>query len=147
MEKEYMELAIKEAKKAYLLDEVPVGAVIVKNGEIISKAHNKKESQQDPTKHAEMIAISKACKKLKTWRLDDCIMYVTLEPCMMCAGALVQSRIKKIVYAVSNKEFGGGERLTQLLHNENNNHIVLIESGLEKLTALKLLQDFFKGKR
>lgn len=147
MEKKYMREALNEAKKAYLLDEVPVGAVIVKNNKIIARAHNEKENKQDPTKHAEIIAISRACKTLKSWRLDECIMYVTLEPCMMCAGALVQSRMKKIVYAVSNEKFGGGERLWQLLNNKNNNHFVLIEHGLEEVAARTLLQDFFKNKR
>ena len=92
----FMEEALKEAKKSYHQGDVPVGAIIVKNQKIISKGHNKKEKMQVATRHAEMIAIEKACKKLKTWHLDDCILYVTMEPCLMCAGAILQSRIKKL---------------------------------------------------
>ena len=102
MNEYYMNIAIKEAKKAYKYEEVPVGAVIVKNNKVIAKAFNKKEKTKNVTKHAEIIAISKACKKLKNWRLEDCIIYVTMEPCMMCSGAIEQSRIKKIVYGVKN---------------------------------------------
>lgn len=93
-----MREAIKEAKKALEIEEVPVGAVIVKQGKIISRAHNTKETKQDSTCHAEILAIKKACKKLNSWRLLDCEMYVTLEPCSMCAGALINSRIKKDIY-------------------------------------------------
>ena len=96
MQEEFMQVALKEAKKAYKKLEIPVGAVIVKNGEIIAKAHNIKEEKKDTTKHAEIIAIQKASKKLESWRLNDCELYVTLEPCPMCAGAIIQSRIKKV---------------------------------------------------
>ena len=96
MQEYYMEQALKEAEKAYKKLEVPVGAVIVKDGKIIAKGHNQKETKTDTTKHAEIIAIQKASKKLKSWRLTDCEMYVTLEPCTMCAGAIINSRIKKI---------------------------------------------------
>ena len=95
MNEYYMKIAIKQANKALKYNEVPVGAIIVKNNKIIAKAYNKKEKSNDSTKHAEIIAISKACKKFKNWRLDDCILYVTMEPCMMCSGAIEQSRIKK----------------------------------------------------
>ena len=98
MNEYYMNLAIREAKKALKYNEVPVGAVIVKEGKIISKAHNKKETKKDVTKHAEIIAISKASKKLKNWRLDNCEIYVTMEPCMMCSGAIEQSRISAILF-------------------------------------------------
>ena len=96
MEEKYMKIALEEAKKAYNKDEIPVGAVIIKNGEVVAKAYNLKETKQDTTNHAEILAIKKASKKLGTWRLTDCEMYVTLEPCSMCAGALIQSRIKKV---------------------------------------------------
>ena len=96
MEEKFMKEALKEARKAYSKLEVPVGAVIVKNGEIIARAHNLKETKTDTTKHAEILAIQKASKKLKSWRLLDCEMYVTLEPCSMCAGAIINSRIKKL---------------------------------------------------
>lgn len=91
-----------EAKKAYLSDEIPVGCIIVKDKKIISKAHNMKEKTNDATQHAEIIAIKKACGKLKSWRLDDCELYVTLEPCMMCVGAILESRIKKVYYGTKN---------------------------------------------
>ena len=98
MYEKIMKIALKNAKKALKHDEVPVGAVIVKNNKIISQAYNKKEKTKNVINHAEIIAISKACKKLKTWRLDDCEIYITMEPCMMCSGAIEQARIKKIIY-------------------------------------------------
>lgn len=101
-----MGIALKQAIKAYHKKDVPVGAVIVKEGKIIAKAYNKKEKQNNAIMHAEIIAISKACKKLKTWHLENCILYVTLEPCMMCTGAIIQSRIKKIIYASTNPNYG-----------------------------------------
>ena len=103
MEK-YMKIAIEEAKKAANSGDIPVGAVIVKNGKVISVAHNEKEKNNSPLDHAEMIAIKNACKKLNTWHLDDCEIYITMEPCMMCTGAIIQSRIKKIYYAIENDE-------------------------------------------
>ena len=111
MDEFYMGLALKQAKKALKHNEVPVGAIIVKDNKIISQAYNKREKNKDVTKHAEIIAISKACKKLKNWRLDDCVLYVTMEPCMMCSGAIEQSRIKKIVYGVKNDNYGYAQNL------------------------------------
>ncbi len=102
----FMNVALKQAIKAYKKQDVPVGAVIVKDNKIISKAYNKKELKKNSIKHAEIIAIEKACKKLKTWHLDNCILYVTLEPCMMCTGAIIQSRIQKVVYATENPNHG-----------------------------------------
>ena len=109
-EEKFMLLAIKEAKRAYNRNEVPIGAIIVKNNKIIAKAYNKKEKTQIATHHAELLAINRACKKLKTWHLDDCILYTTLEPCMMCSGAIIQSHITKIIYAASNQKFGAIEK-------------------------------------
>lgn len=106
MQEQFMKEALKEAQKAYNKLEIPVGAVIVKDGKIISKAHNIKEEKQDTTKHAEIIAIQKASKKLETWRLNDCEMYVTLEPCSMCAGAIIQSRIKKVYIGTMDEKTG-----------------------------------------
>lgn len=137
MNEYYMNIAIKEAKKAYKYEEVPVGAVIVKNNKIIAKAYNKKEKTKNVTKHAEIIAISKACKKIKNWRLDDCIIYVTMEPCMMCSGAIEQSRIKKIVYGVKNKNYGSTNQLK---------NIEIISQVCEK-ECRKLVQSFFKKRR
>lgn len=103
---DFMDLALKQALKAYNKEEVPIGAVIIKNGKIISKAYNQKEKKQMTTKHAEIIAIEKACKKLKTWHLDECEIYTTMEPCLMCYGAIEQSRISKINYGLKNMNFG-----------------------------------------
>ena len=147
MSEKYMNLALKEAKKAYKHDDVPVGAVIIKDNKIISKAHNQKEKKKNATRHAEIIAIEKACKKLKTWHLDDCILYVTLEPCLMCAGALIQSRIKKVVYSTPSEKFGYIESIDNVFLKNKNNHLVEIEKGLCAKKSQKLLKDFFKQKR
>ena len=104
MQEKFMKQALKEAKKAYEKLEVPVGAVIVKNGKIIARAHNQKETKYDTTKHAEILAIQKASKKLGSWRLIDCDMYVTLEPCPMCAGAIINSRIKNVYIGASDEK-------------------------------------------
>lgn len=143
---EYMEIALKEAQKAYKKGDVPVGAVIVKNGKVIAKAHNKKESKKVSTYHAEILAIEKACKKLKTWRLTECEMYVTLEPCLMCAGAILQSRIGKLYFSTTNQKFGYVSSIDSIL-NQKNNHKVEIHEGLCKEKSQKLLVDFFENKR
>ena len=137
MNEYYMKIAIKQANKALKHNEVPVGAIIVKDNKIVSKAYNKKEKSNDSTKHAEIIAISKACKKLKNWRLDNCILYVTMEPCMMCSGAIEQSRIKKIVYGVKNKNYG---------YTNNLKNIEIISQVCEE-ECKKLVQTFFKKRR
>ncbi len=108
MEEKFMRIAINEAKKALILGEVPVGAVIVKNGKIISKAYNKKEKLNSVTKHAEIIAVEKASKKINNWRLDGCDIYITLEPCPMCASAIKQARISNIYFGLSNSWWGTG---------------------------------------
>lgn len=142
-----MSLALKEAEKSYIKEDVPVGAIIVKNNKIIAKAHNNKENKGIATYHAEIIAIEKACKKLKTWRLDGCTMYVTLEPCLMCAGAILQSRIDKLVYAADNLKFGSVTSINDVLNNKKNNHKVLVLSGTMEKESQKLLRNFFKNKR
>jgi len=141
-DKEYMIIALKEAKKAYKKNEVPIGAIIVKNNKIISKAYNKKEKTQISTQHAELLAINKACRRLKTWHLDDCILYTTLEPCMMCAGAIVQSHIKKIVYSLANPKFGGIENSNEF---KNNKYVII--KGIYEEKSLILMKNFFKNKR
>lgn len=138
----YMDIALKEAKKASKKGEVPIGAVIVKNEKIIAKAHNNKEKTKIVTKHAEIIAIEKACKKLKTWHLNDCELYVTVEPCLMCTGAIIQSRIKKVYFSIENEKFGA---LTKIIKQKNLN--IEYEKGLEKEKSIKLMQDFFENKR
>lgn len=142
----YMNLALKEAKKAYKKGDVPVGTVIVKNGKVIAKAYNKKENSKVATYHAEILAIQKACKKLKTWYLTDCELYVTLEPCLMCAGAILQSRISKVYYATTNTKFGYVSSIDSIL-NSKNNHKVEVYEGMCKEQSQKLLTDFFKNKR
>lgn len=139
---EYMKIAIKEAKKAYLDDEVPIGAIIIKKGKIISKAHNEKEKKQNAINHAELIAINKACKKLKNWHLDDCILYTTLEPCLMCMGAILEARIKKIYYATSSEKYGSIKYL-----NKNQLLKMQLNEGLCKNESLYLLKNFFQKKR
>ena len=143
----YMKEALKEAKKAYEKLEIPVGAVIVKNGEIIARAHNVKEEKNDTTKHAEILAIQKASKKLKAWRLNDCEMYVTLEPCPMCAGALIQARIKKVYIGASDEKTGACGSVLNLLEDYKFNHQVEIEKGICKEECVKILKDFFKELR
>lgn len=147
MDGKYMMIALEEAKKSFKNGDVPVGAVIVKNDTIISKAHNTKETTCIATNHAEIIAIQQACKKLKTWRLDDCILYVTMEPCLMCAGALIQSRIKKIVYATPNIKFGFVGSIDNILNNKKNNHKIKIITNICENESKKILKEFFKNKR
>lgn len=142
----YMKLALKEAEKSLEFDDVPVGALIVKNDKIISKAHNQKEKKQIATKHAEIIAIERACRKLNTWHLDDCTLYVTVEPCLMCSGAMIQSRIDRVVYATKNEKFGYIESVEKIFENKNN-HNVKITNGIYEKEAKKLIQKFFKKKR
>lgn len=144
MQEEFMMEALKEAKKAYNKLEVPVGAVIVKDGEIISRAHNIKETKKDTTKHAEILAIQRASKKLNSWRLNDCEMYVTLEPCPMCAGAIIQSRIKKIYIGAMDEKTGACGSVLNLIEDYKFNHKVEIEKGLLKAESEKILKDFFK---
>ncbi len=143
----FMQEAIKEAKKAKEKLEVPVGCVIVKDGKIIAKAHNLKESKNDTTKHAEILAIQKASKKLKAWRLVDCEMYITLEPCPMCAGAIIQSRIKKIYIGAMDEKTGACGSVLNLLQDYAFNHIVEVEKEIEKEKCEKILKEFFKELR
>lgn len=143
---EYMNIAILEAKKSLRHNDVPVGAVIVKNGKVIAKAHNEKENKKNSIMHAEIIAISRACKKLKSWHLDDCDLYVTLEPCLMCCGAIIQSRIKNVYYSTTSKKFGYVESIENIFENKNN-HKPNIYSGFNKEESIKLLKNFFKDKR
>jgi len=142
----YIKEAYKQACIAYKKDEVPVGAIIVKDGKIIARAHNNKENRNDPTGHAEIVCIRKASKKLNDWYLKDCEMYVTLEPCSMCAGAIIQARIKKVYYGVSDKRSGALGGLYNLMAQKGFNHYVEFECLNEEMCG-KLLKDFFKNKR
>ena len=143
----FMKEALKEAQKAYEKLEVPVGAVIVKDGKIIARAHNQKETKKDTTKHAEMLAIQKASKKLESWRLIDCEMYVTLEPCSMCAGAIINSRIKKIYIGTLDKKTGAAGSVFNLFEDYVFNHKVEIEKGILQKDCEQILKDFFRELR
>ena len=147
MQEKFMKEALKEAEKAYKKLEVPVGAVIVKDGKIIARGHNQKETKTDTTKHAEIIAIQKASKKLKAWRLLDCEMYVTLEPCAMCAGAIINSRIKKVYIGTKDNKTGVVGSVLNLFEDFTFNHKVESEIGLMQEECEKILKQFFKELR
>ena len=142
-----MKIAIKQAEKALKQGDVPVGAVIVRAGKVVAKAYNKKEKKCISTRHAEIEVIEKACKKLKTRYLDNCEIYITMEPCLMCAGAILQSRIKTVVYGVPNEKFGCVESVEKILTNQKFNHTTTVVSGVMKEEIEKMLKDFFKQMR
>lgn len=142
----YIEECLKEAKKAYKKGEVPIGAIIIKNDKIISRAHNTREHSQNALHHAEIIAIDKACKKMKSWRLNDCEMYVSLEPCPMCAGAILNARIKKLHILCLDKDHGAVVSKYSLLTDNVLNHTTEIEL-IDNEDSKKMLQDFFKNLR
>lgn len=141
---QYMKEALKQAKKAYEKGEIPVGAIIVKDNKIIARAYNEKEYKFDTTKHAEILAIQKASKKLKSWRLTDCDMYVTLEPCSMCAGALIQSRIRKVYIGTMDEKTGACGSVLNLLEDYTFNHQVEVETNILQPECEQLLKSFFK---
>ena len=143
----FMQKAICLAKKAYKKGEVPIGAIIVLNGKIIAKAYNKRETKQQATAHAEVLAIQKACKKLKTFRLNDCTLYVTLEPCVMCAGAIINARVGKVVFGAYDKKFGCSGSLYNLLGDKKFNHHPEVVGGVMEEECSKLLTNFFENKR
>ena len=142
----FLREALEEARKAYRFGEVPIGALVVKDGEVVSRAFNRKEFLQDPTAHAEILAIREASRKLNSWRLNDCTLYTTVEPCVMCCGAIIQARIGKVVYAVPDPKFGGVESLFEILGSEKNNHRPEILK-IDLPEAAELLREFFKEKR
>ena len=146
MSDRFMMEAIKQAKKAWDIDEVPIGCVIVKNGKVIARAYNRRESTQQSIAHAEILAIQKACKKLNSWRLDGCDLYVTLEPCPMCAGAIVNSRIRRVVYGAKDEKAGCCGSVTDLFALPFN-HRPVVESGLLEEESHALLQRFFERLR
>ena len=143
----FMLEAIREAKKAREMAEVPIGAVIVHEGEIIARGHNLRETSQETLSHAELIAIAEANEKIGSWRLEDCTLYVTLEPCPMCAGAIVQSRIKRVVYGAPDPKAGCAGTLFNLLEEPRFNHQPELESGVMQDECASLLTDFFKALR
>ena len=143
----YMKEAIKQAKKAYKIEEVPIGCVIVYENKIIARAYNKRNYKKNTLAHAELFAIDKASKALGDWRLEGCTMYVTLEPCQMCAGAIVQARIDKVVIGTMNPKAGCGGSILNLLEMEEFNHQVEVVRGVCEEECQSLLQDFFKELR
>jgi tRNA(adenine34) deaminase len=142
-----MRLALEQAQAALERDEVPIGAVIVKNGEILGIAHNEKETLQDPTAHAEMLAIKRAVEKTGSWRLTDSTLYVTLEPCPMCAGAIIQARIKRVVYGAFDAKGGAAGSVMNVFNEKLWNHKVEVISGILEDQCVNLLKIFFKEKR
>ena len=149
MEKEirFMKEAIKEAKKAELIDEVPIGCVIVKDDKVIARGHNVRETKKTPLGHAEIIAIDKASKKLGAWRLQDCDIYITLEPCIMCAGAIIQSRIRHVYYGAKDPKGGAIESSINVLDAKNINHHPEITSGILEEECSNIISQYFKRKR
>lgn len=143
----FMKLAIKQALIAKEKDEVPIGAIIVLNGKVIAKAHNLMEKTQLATAHAEILAINKACKKLKSWRLDNAEMFVTIEPCAMCAGAIANARIKKVYFGAYEEKSGCAESKFSVLTDSGLNHSVEFEGGIEREICANIIKNYFKSKR
>ena len=147
MQNKFMKVAIAQALKALSVDEVPIGACLVLDGKVIARAHNLTEKKQDATAHAEILVIQKACKKLKSWRLDGATLYVTVEPCSMCAGAIANARISKVYYGAEEHKSGCAKSLYPVLSNNGLNHTVEFEGGLQGEVCANLLKDYFKSKR
>lgn len=143
----YMKEAIKQAKKAYALDEVPIGCVIVLDNKIIARGYNRRNTDKNALAHAEISAIKKASKKTGDWRLEDCTMYVTLEPCQMCAGAIVQSRMKKVVIGAMNPKAGCAGSIINILQMKQFNHQAEMENGILEKECADMLSTFFKELR
>lgn len=147
-EKEFfMREALKEAQKAYDQEEVPIGAVVVLNGEIIGRGHNLREKEQDATLHAEIKAIRQANQHLGSWRLEDCELFVTLEPCPMCSGAMILARMKKVIFGAFDPKAGTAGTFMNLLQDSRFNHQVEVEQGVLEEECQQILRSFFKGLR
>ena len=146
MEEKFMLMAIKEAKKAEKMGEVPIGAIIVKDNMVIAKGHNLREASQNSLKHAEIIAIDKACRKIKNFRLQDCDLYVTVEPCLMCAGAIVQSRIRNVYFGARDPKYGAIVSVANAFEIPSN-HKVGFDEGICQKQCEELMKDFFKSLR
>ncbi len=143
----YMKEAIRQAKKAYAIGEVPIGCVIVYEDKIIGRGYNRRTIDKNPLAHAELIAIKKASKKMGDWRLEDCTLYVTLEPCQMCSGAIVQARMKKVVVGCMNPKAGCAGSILNLLQVEQFNHQVELETGILEEECSMMMKNFFKELR
>ncbi len=144
---EYMQLALEEARKAFEIDEVPVGALVVREGIILSRAHNLMEALQDPTAHAEVLAIREAADKLENWRLEGATLYVTKEPCPMCAGAIVNARLSRVVYGCRDDRGGAVDSLYHILSDKRLNHQAEVVPDVLSEESAGLLRSFFRGKR
>ncbi|MCB0351199.1 MAG: tRNA adenosine(34) deaminase TadA [Bdellovibrionales bacterium] len=145
--KDYMARALELAQRAADCGDVPVGALIVRNGEILAEAYNEKESLKVPSCHAEMLAIERAALKLDRWRLIDCDLYVTLEPCLMCAGAIVQARLRSVIYGAKDPKAGAVESIYQVLSDGRLNHRPLLVSGVLEQECSEMLKNFFAERR
>lgn len=143
----YMQQALAEAQQAWEENEVPVGAVIVHRGRVIASAHNQREQLRDPTAHAEMIAITQAAEAIGSWRLENCVLYVTLEPCPMCAGAIVQARLPVVVYGAADPKAGAVQSLFTLLSDPRLNHRCEVVPGVLAEPCGQILSDFFRAQR
>ena len=147
IDEKYMKEAIKQAKKAYSIDETPIGCVIVYEDKIIARGYNRRNTDKSTLAHAEITAIKKACKKLGDWRLEGCTLYVTLEPCPMCAGAIIQSRIDRVVVGSMNPKAGCAGSVLNILHTEGFNHQTELTTGILKEECSQLMTGFFKELR
>lgn len=143
----FMYEALKEAEKAFAADEVPVGCVIVHDGVIIGRGYNRTESLQDPTAHAEILAITSASENVGSWRLSGCTVYCTIEPCAMCAGALVLARVERLVYGAPDPKFGACGSIFNIVQSKKLNHRIALSTGILKNECASLMQEFFKKKR
>jgi tRNA(adenine34) deaminase len=144
---EIMALALEEARAAYSWGDVPIGAVVARNGEVLSRAGNARERRQDPTAHAEMLAMRTAAERLGSWRLDGCTMYVTLEPCAMCAGGLVLARVDRLVFGAADDKAGFVGSLGDLVRDPRLNHTLEVEGGMLAGESSDLLREFFRARR
>lgn len=144
---QFMRLAIEEARKALAAGEVPVGAVVVVGGEVVAKAHNLRELESDPTAHAEVLALRAAGKVLSDWKMPEATVYITKEPCVMCAGALMHARVKRVVYGAHDPKYGAAWSLYNILQDERLNHTADVTAGVLSEECLTLLKDFFENRR
>lgn len=144
---EYMQMALEEAKKAEAIGEVPIGAIVVFEDKVVGRGHNLRETSQEATSHAEILAIQMACREIGSWRLEECDIYVTLEPCPMCSGALILSRMRKVYYGAADEKAGVAGTLMNLLTDERFNHQCEVESGVLEEECGQILTNFFRGIR
>ena len=147
MHDHFMHVALEEAERALHENEVPIGAAIVHNGRVIARAHNQREQLHDPTAHAEMIAITQAAHELQSWRLDGCTLYVTLEPCSMCVGAMIHARIERLVFAAFDPKTGAVSSVFRTLDDPRHNHSITWEGGVLANESSALLKAFFQARR